>query len=66
MTIIAKNPSGFDQKFLSINLLNTNQITLSDLYTPTEISGDVELQNLIAIGLIVINDGLNDLTPAEA
>jgi len=66
MTTIAKNNSGLTQKFLSIVLEDGSEISLSDKYSPYEISVDSDLQSLISSGDIVINDGSQDLSPSEA
>ncbi len=64
--IIAKNVSGSPQGFLGSVIQPTAESQISDLYFQNEITGLSELRALINSGDIVINNGTNDLTPAEA
>ena len=66
MTIIAKNVSGGEVRFLSVVLQDTEESILSDFFTQDIIFRDEDLLAFIASGDVVINDGTNDLSPAAA
>ena len=65
-TVIVKN-SGSDQSIddLGIIIPDSNQITLSDQFTYNEIANSDDLRSLVSSGDIVINDGINDLSPTD-
>ena len=64
--IIAKNVSGSPQGFLGSVIQPNAESQISDLYFQNEITGSSELRALINSGDIVINNGTDDLTPAQA
>ena len=64
--IIAKNITVSAQKFLGSVIPPLDQVTISDFYFQNQITRSSELKVLINSGDIVINNGTDDLTPAEA
>ena len=64
--IIAKNVSGSSQGFLGSVIQPGGESQISDLYFQNEITGSSELRALINSDDIVINNGTDDLTPAQA
>ncbi len=64
--IIAINVSGAPQGFLGSVIQSGAQSQISDLYFQNEITGSSELRALINSVDIVINNGTDDLTPAQA
>ena len=64
--IIAKNITVSAQKFLGTVIPPLDQVTISDFYFQNQITRSSELKVLINSGDIVINNGTDDLTPAEA
>lgn len=62
------NVSGFDQNIEDLGITiedSTNEITLSDFYTFTELSNSDDLRTLVEVGNFIVNDGLDDLIPQE-
>ncbi len=66
MAIIAKNVSGSEVRFLGTVLAAGEEKNLIDFYSPHEIYVDEELEAYIVSEDVVINDGVNDLSVAEA
>jgi hypothetical protein len=66
-TVIAKNSSGSTVVLsnLGTEILNGNQLTLSDYYEYSDLTDDKELENFVSNGDLVINDGTNDLSATE-
>ncbi len=66
-TVIIKNNSGGDVLIedLGIEIADTTQETLSDMYTYDELAGSDDLRTLVNAGTLVVNDGSGDLSAAN-